>query len=133
MVVSGSTSHTVQVLSGIPQGSVLGPLLFLLYIDGITSVTLSPNSCLTLYADEMLLYQPIANHADYARLQEDINRISEWVEANKLQFNTQQCKFMRVTKKRTGIHPPTLHLCCQPLQEVDSYKHFGILLSSDLS
>ena len=50
-----------------------------------------------------------------------------------LQFNTQKCKFMRVTRKRTGIRPPTLHFCCWPLQEVDSYKYLGILLSSDLS
>ena len=133
VVVNGSTSYAVPVLSGVPQGSVLGPLLFLLYIDGITNVTLSPNSHLTLYADDMLLYRPIANCADYANLQEDINRISEWVEANYLQFNTQKCKFMRVTRKRSGIYPPTLYLCCQPLQEVDSYKYLGILLSSDLS
>ena len=40
---------------------------------------------------------------------------------------------MRVTGKRTGIRPPTLYLCCRPLQEVDSYKYLGIVLSSDLS
>ena len=133
VVVNGSTSDTLPVLSGVPQGSVLGPLLFLSYIDGITSITISPESQLTLYADDMLLYRPISNSADYAYLQDDINRISEWVEANYLQFNTQKCKFMRVTRKRPGICPPTLYLCCQPLQEVDSYKYLGILLSSDLS
>ena len=56
VVVNGSASHAVPVFSGVPQGSVLGPLLFLIYIDGITTVTLSPNSHLTLYADDMLLY-----------------------------------------------------------------------------
>ena len=127
VVVNGSASHAVPVLSDVPLGSVLGPLLFLIYIDGITTVTLSPNSYLTLYADDMLLYRPIANGIDYAQLQEDINTISEWVDGNYLQFNTQKCKFMRVTRKRTGIRPPTLHLCCQPLQEVDSYKYLGIL------
>ena len=57
--MNGSASHAVPVLSGVPQGSVLGPLLFLIYIDGITTVTLSPNSHQTLYADDMLLYQPL--------------------------------------------------------------------------
>ena len=133
VIVNGSTSDTLPILSGVPQGSVLGPLLFLSYIDGITSITISPESQLTLYADDMLLYRPISNSADYAHMQQDISRISEWVEANYLQFNTQKCKFMRVTRKRPGICPPTLYLCCQPLQEVDSYKYLGILLSSDLS
>ena len=131
--MGGSSSDALPVLSGVPQGSVLGPLLFLLYIDGITSITLSSNSHLTLYADDMLLYRPISNSADYAHLQEDINKISEWVDANYLQFNIQKCNFMRVTRKRTGVCPPTLYLCREPLQEVNSYKYLGILLSSDLS
>ena len=56
VVVNGSSSNPLPVLSGVPQGSVLGPLLFLTYIDGISSITLSPGSHLTLYADDMLLY-----------------------------------------------------------------------------
>ena len=116
--MGGSSSDALPVLSGVPQGSVLGPLLFLLYIDGITSITLSSKSHLTLYVDDMLLYRPISNSTDYAHLQEDIKKISEWVDANYLQFNTQKCNFMQVTKKRTGVCPPTLYLCCEPLQEI---------------
>ena len=84
----------------------------------------------------MLLYRPIANHTDYAQLQEDINTISEWVDGSYLQFNTQKRKFMRVTTENELISVLQLCisvLCCQPLQEVDSYKYLGILLSSDLS
>ena len=57
----------------------------------------------------------------------------EWVDANYLQFNIQKCNFIRVTRKRTGVCPPTLYLCREPMQEVNSYKYLGILLSSDLS
>ena len=133
VVVNGRSSDARPVLSGVPQESVVGPLLFLIYIDEIKSITLSPGSHLTLYADDMLLYRPITNSADYDLLQEDINRLSKWVDANHLSFNVQKCKVMKVTRKRTGVCPPTLQLCGQPLQEVDSYKYLEVLLSSDRS
>ena len=70
MVVGGSPSNTLPVLSGSHKDhAVLRPLLFLLYIDGITSITLSSNSHLTLYADDMLLYPFLTVSA---HLQEDI-------------------------------------------------------------
>ena len=62
------------VLSGVSQRSVVSPLLFLIYIDGIKSITLSPDGHLTLYADGMLLYRSISSSADYALLQDDINK-----------------------------------------------------------
>jgi len=72
------------VLSDVPQGSVIGPLLFLMYIDGIKSITLSPDSHLTLYADDMLLYRPISTSVDYVHLQDNINRIGMLADANYL-------------------------------------------------
>ena len=112
---TGSSSDALPVLSGVPCGSLVGPVLFLIYIDGIKSITLSPDGHLTLYADNMLLYRSISSSADYALLQDNTNRISTWVDANYLFFNIQKCKVMKVTRKRTGICPPTLHLCGQPL------------------
>ncbi len=56
MVINGATSRPSHVLSGVPQGSLLGPLLFLIYIDDISSTNLSTGSSLVLYADDILLY-----------------------------------------------------------------------------
>ena len=128
VVVNGATSDTVLVLSGVPQGSVLGPLLFLIYIDGINGLSLSPGSNLVLYADDMLLYRPISSRDDYTYLQADINAVSEWVDANLLQFNVKKCKVMKISRKNQGVSGPTpdLKLHNQTLERVDAYKYLGL-------
>ncbi|MGJ8945895.1 hypothetical protein AB9K17_23685, partial [Salmonella enterica subsp. enterica serovar Kentucky] len=60
VVVDGATSNQVSVVSGVPQGSVLGLLLFSIYINGITEVSISPRSYRVLYADDVLLYRGIS-------------------------------------------------------------------------
>ena len=61
VLVNGSTSTAMPVLSEVPQGSILGPLLFLIYISDISNIHLSVGSKLVLYADDMLLFKPISN------------------------------------------------------------------------
>jgi len=75
VVVDGSTSASSLVRSGVPQGSILGPLLFSIYIDPITSLSLSSTSKILLYADDILLYKPILCEEDEIALQSDINII----------------------------------------------------------
>ena len=83
-MVNGESSFSLDVLSGVPQGSVLGPLLFLIYIDTIFSIELSVGSKLFVYADDILLYNPVANESCYRDLyiQQDINKISLWSRNN---------------------------------------------------
>ena len=133
VVVNGATSLPADVLSGVPQGSVLGPLLFLIYINDVCSVDLSSDCRLTMYADDILMFKPIKCIEDYRVFQKDIDSISDWVNVNYLQFNIQKCKFMLVSRKRNRSFQPDLLLCGQPLQKVDTYKYLGLLVSSDLS
>ena len=133
IVVNGATSLPADVLSGVPQGSVIGPLLFLIYVNDVCTVNLSSDCRLTMYADDILMFKPIECAEDFTAFQEDINSISDWVDINYLQFNVQKCKFTLVSRRKNQLMYPDLLLCGQPLQRVDTYKYLGLLVSSDLS
>ena len=92
VVVNGATSLSAPVISGVPQGSVLGPLLFLIYIDSITRVGLSTGAKLILYADDILLYKQMKCLEDYNELQHDIDLLHHWTAENFLKFNVSKCK-----------------------------------------
>ena len=89
VVVEGETSEPIYVVSGVPQGSVLGPLLFIIYIDSINDTVDSKTS---QYADDMILTKPIRSTADFAELQADIDSLNTWVTDNHLTFNSSKCK-----------------------------------------
>ena len=133
VLVNGATSNSLPVISGVPQGSVLGPLLFLIYIDGVTSAPLSDGSKMTLYADDMLLYRQVESPQDYQKLQDDIHSISEWVSANHLHLNVSKCKTMLISRKRTRLEPPPLLINGHALEQVECFKYLGLFLASDLS
>ena len=133
VVVEGAISRATRVISGVPQGSVLGPLLFLLYIDSLSHLQLSPGSKMVFYADDVLLYRSIYLINDYYSLQDDINKIFNWSTTNFLTLNPSKCKQMLISRKRNHLCDPPLQLGNSILEKVNAYKYLGINIATDLS
>lgn len=133
VVVGGEESSMQPVISGVPQGSVLGPLLFLIYINDVVA-RVSPSSKLALFADDIALYRSITSPADYVVLQSDITSISVWVLENWLTLHANKCCYMLITRKRLhSIPPPQLYVNQDTqLSRVNSVKYLGIHLTTDM-
>ncbi|XP_064390046.1 uncharacterized protein LOC135337956 [Halichondria panicea] len=131
VVLDGHSSSTANVNSGVPQGSILGPLLFSLYIDPLTRIPLSPGSQLLLYADDILLYSPIRNEFDVLDLQGDIDAIANWVNTAGLTLNQSKTKLLLLSRKR---QPPSIILSTNSGQitQVNSLSYLGVTITKDL-
>ena len=112
-----------------PQGTVLGPLLFLAYINDLPS---SVKSTARLFADDCLLYRSIRTEADATQLQDDLDNIQRW-EANWLMhFNPDKCEVIRITTKRKQrITPYYIH--GKELAVTTKAKYLGVNISNNLS
>ena len=132
VVVNGVSSMQSMVTSGVPQGSVLGPLLFLICINDLTNLHLSDGANLSLYADDILLYKVIYTDSDYVHLQQDIDNIFEWTLTNLMTFNSAKCKCLLISRKRNSSSP-IMTLNNNAMELVRQYKYLGVIISSDLS
>ena len=92
VVLDGCKSSTKPVLSGVPQGSILGPILFVLFINDLPQ-GLHSDTNLALYADDTKIWRTIKNDDDIEKLQLDINYLNRWSEINKMNFHSENVKF----------------------------------------
>ena len=99
--VGGQLSDEVRVTSGVPQGSVLGPLLFLAYVNDIWK---NMESTIRLFADDCVIYRKIINNEDMEKLQKDLDRLGEWVAENAMKINPSKSKAIRLTRATHGTH-----------------------------
>lgn len=128
VTVNNSNSSFVKVASGVPQGTVLGPLLFLIYINDLPTYV---SSSVSLFADDCVLYREILDHNDTCILQSDINAINCWSDSWSMKLNTNKCKVMRVS--RQSHECPNYFLNNAHLEPVSSYKYLGVHIASNLS
>ena len=133
VVLHGCTSPWLPVVSGVPQGSILGPILFLLYINGIFNVQLSKGSTLLVYADDILLFKPLSSPSDIQELQDDVDRICEWISLNHLTINVAKSKSMCITRRRSSMLSFTILVNGSPLEKVKCFKYLGLWITDDLT
>ena len=100
VVVDGATSEAVPVISGVPQGSVLGPILFLLFINDLPDCV---KSKVRLFADDCIVYNQIDSTKDAQTLQEDLVCLAGWEKRWGMDFHPEKCSIIRINRKRTYI------------------------------
>ena len=128
VVVEGKSSDIAKVTSGVPQGTVLGPLLFLVYINDLP-LTVSSN--IGLFADDTYIYRTIRDKNDCIDLQNDINSLIDWESKWSMKFHPDKCKLLRITNKRNIIDfKYNIHDC--PLKIVDHSKYLGVEIDKKL-
>ena len=95
-----STSERLPVVSGVPQGTVLGPLLFLIFINDLPNCV---QSRIRLFADDCILYRKIRSIKDTIILQNDLNKLADWEQKWGMDFHPDKCSTLHVTQSRTPI------------------------------
>ena len=129
VVVNGVKSDWAPVLSGVPQGTVLGPLLFSLYINGISS---DIESEIRFFADDCICYREIKDEEDTMKLQSDIDRLGSWARKWGMRFQPVKCNMMQLTRKRIKKIHASYTLEGTDLENVESIKYLGVTITSDL-
>ena len=129
VLVEGQSSEKVPVVSGVPQWSVLGPVLFLMFINDLPD---NINSSARLFADDIILYCQIRNNNDQHLLQEDLDTLATWEKTWGMEFHPQKCSVLRISKARD---PRTFQyqLNGVTLEEEQSSKYLGVDIQSNLS
>ena len=123
VVVNGVKSEWAPVVSGVPQGTVLGPLLFSLYINDIP---VGIDSQIRLFADDCVCYREIRTVEDTLKLQKDIDLLGSWARKWGMRFQPVRCNMMQLTNKRINKIEASYTLEGTVLENVDSIKYLGI-------
>ena len=129
VVVNGVKSDWAPVVSGVPQGTVLGPLLFSLHINDITA---DIESEIRLFADDCVCYREIQDKEDTLKLQRDIDRLGNWARKWGMRFQPVKCNMMQLTRKNLNKIQASYTLEGTVLENVDNIKYLGVTITNDL-
>ena len=102
VVVNGATSSWAPVPSGLPQGSLLGPILFVIFMNDLPDI-LPDETLAALYADDTKLYKSITSIGDCENLQQALTELDQWNRENNLDFNDLKCKVLTITRRKLPL------------------------------
>ena len=125
-MVNGVKSDWAAVLSGVPQGTVLGPLLYSLYINDFTE---DIDSELRVFADDCVCYREIKDIEDMVKLQEDVDRLGCWAKSLGLRFRRVKCNIMQITRKQIKKINASHSLEGTVLDNVEKIKYLGVTIT----
>ncbi len=126
VIINNSKSKWMEVTSGIPQGSVLGPLLFVIFINDLPDTVKSE---VFLFADDTKIYKTIENVNDQAILQSDLDQLNQWSDKWLLRFHPAKCKHMHIGKHIENSH--TYKLSSTELETISQEKDIGVVIDHD--
>ncbi len=130
--IQNYNSAPLSISTGVPQGSILGPLLFTLYINDLPSVC--PNTNIQMYADDTVIYIHGSSVSQVANeLTESLVHVAAWLEQCCLQLNISKTVCMFITKTKNLSVVPDVFVSGERLQVVSEYKYLGVLIDSKLS
>ncbi len=126
VVVNGEKSSWTPVSSGVPQGSVLGPILFLIYINDID---IGINSPISKFADDTKIGRPVTDNKDRQNLQNDLDTISKWSEKWQMPFNTSKCQLLQIGSANKKY---TYKMKGNNIESVTQTRDLGVIISNNL-
>ncbi|KAG7308770.1 hypothetical protein JYU34_006003 [Plutella xylostella] len=129
VVVNGFRSDSFYANSGVPQGSHLGPLLFLMFINDIQDHISYSNY--ELYADDLKLFRTVKTKEDTDKLQNDINGLITWCKINKMELNAKKCYFIKFSRKKNKMQNKYVINDVQ-VSQVEEIRDLGVVLDSEL-
>ena len=134
--VENLTGTQAEVTSGVPQGTVLGPLLFFILINNISDDLSDPHTCVSLFADDTHVSRRVRVESDVETLQGQLNLIYKWQIKNNMSFNNDKFELIRTGKMNSDLHNNTIYFTSDYNDVIDqsnSVKDLGVFMDDDLA